>query len=108
WRRHANLHAGPPIVTSQAEEPPLPTGFITPLLEASMFSSTLRTPTPSSSIDFLTNLPIPDTPVSLTAEVAAALDLPYTIIDQEAALGGAIYPFLEATGRAWRIIESSV
>ncbi len=32
----------------------------------------------------------------------------YTVIDQETALGGAIYPFLEATGRAWRIVESSV
>src|SRR5712691_3801961 len=32
----------------------------------------------------------------------------YTVIDQETALGGAIYPFLEQTGRAWRVVESNV
>ncbi len=34
-------------------------------------------------------------------------ELGYVVIDQETALGGAIYPFLEQTGRAWRVIESS-
>jgi len=33
-------------------------------------------------------------------------ELPYvTIINQETALGGAIYPFLEQTGRAWAVVS---
>ncbi len=42
----------------------------------------------------------------------AAIDesqLPYiTIINQETALGGAIYPFLEQTGRAWAVVSSEL
>ncbi len=33
-------------------------------------------------------------------------DMPYiTIINQETALGGAVYPFLEQTGRAWAVVS---
>src|SRR5258707_1451797 len=51
-----------------------------------------------------------DAPISGTAIGSSQPDSPleYTIIDQETAMGGAIYPFLENTGRAWRIIESNV
>jgi hypothetical protein len=34
--------------------------------------------------------------------------LPYTVISPETALGGAVYPFLAQTGRAWRIVARPV
>src|SRR5258707_7658061 len=50
-------------------------------------------------------------PISiLSGSALPAADLPsnYTVIDQQTALGGAVYPFLDQSGRAWRIIESGV
>lgn len=35
-------------------------------------------------------------------------DLPYNVISYGDALGGAVYPFLEATGRAWRLLTRPV
>lgn len=34
--------------------------------------------------------------------------VPYTVISPETALGGAVYPFLARTGRAWRIVAQPV
>ncbi len=35
-------------------------------------------------------------------------DLPYTVTSHDDPMGGAIYPFLEQTGRAWRIVTQPV
>src|SRR5450755_595352 len=45
---------------------------------------------------------------SESARSAADFSSDYTVIDQQTALGGAVYPFLDQTGRAWRIIKNSV
>ncbi|MDT8307561.1 MAG: hypothetical protein RRC07_16630, partial [Anaerolineae bacterium] len=34
--------------------------------------------------------------------------LPYNVVSYDDALGGAVYPFLEATGRAWRLLTRPV
>src|SRR5689334_1413976 len=40
------------------------------------------------------------------AQIQNEADLPYiTITNQETPLGGAIYPFLEETGRAWAVVS---
>lgn len=45
-------------------------------------------------------------PVTFPAELLA--DLPYNVISFDDRRGGAVYPFLEETGRAWRILTHPV
>src|SRR5260370_13442778 len=96
-------------IVAETVSPPVPTGFIVPQLDQSMFSSTVQTPTPSNNADLALNLSIANTAAdapSPDSSSPAASPFAYTVMDQEAALGGAIYPFLAQTRRAWRIIES--
>src|SRR5689334_21236307 len=45
-------------IVAEAIAPPLPTGFIVPQLDQSMFSSTVQTPTPSNNTDLALNISI--------------------------------------------------
>src|SRR5258708_13961403 len=110
WHRRSRLHisAGRDTAINEAEAAPVPTGYIVPQIDQSMFSSTLRTPAPSNNTDLAISLFVADVgrvsePTSIdqsaSNEIAANSPLPYTIIDQSAALCAATYPFLQHTVR---------
>ena len=88
-------------ITAAAESEPVSTGS-----SVSATAAAVETPDRQQSEQVGASAISSQTPVSPTAQTQDESELPYvTIINQETALGGAIYPFLEQTGRAWAVVS---